>query len=82
MKAIDIWNQGINVLPEELANSFGKLFIKSTEDNERGIIRLKFRNRNLEYKLFGFSPLGHGLLAFIKQVVRYKNSGLVNQRFL
>ncbi len=66
MEVFDYWKDAMSALPKELRTLFGKPFIKPTQDGERGIIHIKFKETTIDYKLLIFPSIGHSTIGFIK----------------
>lgn len=61
-----LWDQGINALPEGIREEFGKPRIELNADKSSGIIILRFRNKAIEYSVIKVPKLDHGILPLLK----------------
>jgi hypothetical protein len=68
MKVQELWNKGIDSLPEHLKAAFGKPKFDLAADKNTGTLAVIFKNEVLDYQLVKVSKLTHTLLVFLKNL--------------
>jgi hypothetical protein len=68
MKAQELWNKGMDHLPEHLKSVFGKPRFDLAADKNTGTLVVIFKNEALDYQLINVSKLTHTLLVFLKNL--------------
>lgn len=67
---MDIWRAGMDALPEELRNQFGRPVFESSHSYGKGSVKIRFREKVVELRLINLSSLGRTTLGFVKGLVR------------